>query len=124
MVSPEVVSLVVYAGSVVGSLARAIIPYLRKLKEAEEAGVDAPQFQKRYVFTAVLAVVLSSVVGVLLYPTLVTQVGADAALSGIFVYAFIAGFGSVALFNEILATTGFAGTSKETITPIPTEPPK
>jgi drug/metabolite transporter (DMT)-like permease len=111
------IAVIVFSASVLGALGRALLPYLRKLKEAAEAGVEPEPFAKKYVFSAVFAGVVSTIVGILLFPTIIANAPTE-ALAGVFVYGFIAGWGATSLFNEVLATT--TTTTKPEPTPTPT----
>lgn len=78
MVDATIVAAVVFAGCVLGAFGRAMFPYLRKLKEQEDAEAAAGpatekpiKFQRKYVYTAVFSAIVSLIVGMTLFPTLV-----------------------------------------------------
>jgi hypothetical protein len=106
------VSAVVYGSSVLGALARAMIPYLRARAAAEREGKPPEDFRKTYLFTAILAVVISGVIGVLLFPDLIKNTP-DATAAGVFAYGFIAGWGATSLLNQILSTGQQSSLKKE-----------
>lgn len=103
MLDAAIVAAVVFAASILGALARAVIPYLRARAAAEQSGESAPPFQQKYTFTAVLAIVVSTIVGILLFPTIIENAPVS-TLAAVFVYGFIAGWGATSMFNEIMAT--------------------
>ena len=103
MLDAAIVAAIVFAASIIGALARAILPYLRARAAAEQSGEPTPPFQQRYTFTAILAIVVSSIVGILLFPSIIEN-APTAVLTGVFVYGFIAGWGSTSIFNEVMAT--------------------
>jgi len=115
VLSPEIITVVVFSASIIGGIARALLPYLRKLAE-QEANTTPEPFQKKYVFTAALAIVVSTITGVLLFPNIIANSPTE-AVAGVFVYGFIAGWGATSLFNEVLAT----GTKKPEPVPVPNE---
>lgn len=78
MVDAAMVAAVVFAGVVLGAFGRAMFPYLRKLKEQEDADAQAGpttekpvKFQRKYVYTSVFSAIVSLIVGMTLFPTLV-----------------------------------------------------
>src|SRR6185503_20268501 len=103
MLDAAIVAAVVFAASVIGALARALLPYLRARAAAEQSGEPMPPYQQRYTFTAILAVVVSSIVGILLFPTIIENAPVS-TLAAVFVYGFIAGWGATSIFNEVMAT--------------------
>jgi len=103
MLDAAFVAAIVFAASIIGALARALLPYLRARAAAEQSGEPIPAYQQRYTFTTILAIVVSSIVGILLFPT-IAENAPTATLAGVFVYGFIAGWGSVSIFNEVMAT--------------------
>ena len=113
-------ALVVFAAAIVGGLARALLPYLRKLAAAEADPNEVP-FQKRFIFTAILAIVTSAIVAVLVFPTIIEGVpdpNAKAGLAGVFVYGFLATWGANDLFNQVISTgvtTANKTTKKEVV---------
>jgi hypothetical protein len=81
MVDAAIVGGVVFAGVVLGAFGRAMFPYLRKLKEQEDAEAEhlergtVPEkpikFQRKYYYSAIFSAVVALFVGMTLYPGLV-----------------------------------------------------
>jgi hypothetical protein len=81
MVDAALVGGVVFAGVVLGAFGRAMFPYLRKLKEQEDAEAARAEagtipekpikFQRKYYYSAIFSAVVSLFVGMTLYPGLV-----------------------------------------------------
>ena len=124
----EITIAVVFAAAVVGGLARALLPYLRKLAAAEAEASEIP-FQRRYLFTVVLSVVTSTILAVTVFPSLVDNLPASentAGIAGIFVYGFLATWGLNDVFNQIMSTGSVAAASETTLKKkiVPKIPPK
>jgi hypothetical protein len=112
-----IVVAVVFIAAVAGGLARALLPYLRMLAAAEAEATEIP-FQRRYLFTVTLAVVVSTILAVTVFPGLISNVPTDtdvAGLGGIFAYGFLATWGLNDVFNQIMSTGGLASKSETTV---------
>jgi hypothetical protein len=129
MVDEIIVNAIVFGGSVMGGFARAMFPYLRKLKEIEdkqETGEEQPiKFQRKYLYTSIFSVVLALFIGMTLYSGLLSDINVDevteASLAGIFMASLLAAWGANDVFNQILST----GTPTSTkIEPAPMFKPK
>lgn len=103
------IELVVLAACIAAGLGRALLPYIRKLKDAEETGSEI-EFSRKYIFTTVYAVVISMIVGLLAYPAIIGTVPSEGALIGVFITAFVGAWGLSDIFNQVTAT-GSSGSS-------------
>jgi hypothetical protein len=111
-----IVVAVVFIAAIAGGLARALLPYLRMLAAAEAEASEIP-FQRRYLFTVALAVVVSTILAVTVFPGLISALPAEgdvAGLGGIFAYGFLATWGMNDIFNQIMSTGGLASKSETT----------
>lgn len=90
---------IAYIGVFVGVLLRTLLPYIRKLKEAEG---DTKQlaFDIKYVGTAIFAMIISFVVSALIFPTFEIP---ETYNVYIFLQSFTFGYASNDLINEVIA---------------------
>ncbi len=105
--------LIVFSGVIIGGFGRMMLPYLQKLKEAENQGTNPPGFQKKYIFTMIYSFALSLVAAMTLFPSISANIPADAqaaAVPGIFFTTVLAGWGANSLVNNI--TTMATGQKK------------
>jgi hypothetical protein len=102
--------LLKFCGIFLGVLARAILPWLRKLKEGK-----AKRFRKGYVFSALSSIILGFFITLLIFPQFAaTGIGAPAPslepLVKLFCLAFGFGFGWHGIVSE---AARWAGAFKE-----------
>ena len=103
-----------FLGIFLGVLARAIIPWLRKLREGK-----VRRFRKGYIYSAISSIILGFFITLLIFPQFVaTGVGASApsleSLLKLFCLAFGFGFGWHAIVSE---AASWAGAFREPIEP-------
>lgn len=87
-------------GIFTGVLFRTLLPYLRKLKEAEQDGRELP-FDLKYLYTALFSLLVSFIVTMLIFPAFVVP---DVAVPYLFAMAFSFGYTSNGITNEIIST--------------------
>lgn len=92
LVCGKLVEWIAFVGVLVGIIARAAFPYLRKISGGEEL-----KWERRYTASLVASLVLSLIVTLLVFPGFVAP---QAEAFSVFVMAFIFGFGFEALVNE------------------------
>lgn len=97
------VEVIVLLACISAGLGRALLPYIRKLKEAEETG-STIEFQRKYLFTTLYSVGISLIFGLLAYPAIIQGTPDTGALVGVFITAFGTAWGLNDLFNQIIAT--------------------
>lgn len=90
---------IAYIGVFVGILLRTLLPYIRKLKDAEKKN-EQLTFELKYVGTAIFALIVSFVVSALIFPTFPIP---DTYNVYIFLQSFTFGYASNDLINEIIA---------------------
>ena len=90
---------IAYIGVFVGVLLRTLLPYIRKLKDAEEKKEEF-SFDMKYVGTALFAVIVSFITATLIFPAFTIP---EDLLGYIFITAFGFGYASNDLINEIIA---------------------
>lgn len=105
------VELVVLLACIGAGLGRALLPYIRKMKDAEESG-STIEFDRKYIFTTVYSVAISLIFGLLAYPAIIQGVPDSGALVGIFIAAFGTAWGLNDIFNQITST----GSSSSAVT--------
>jgi len=90
---------IAYIGVFVGVFLRTLLPYIRKLKEAqgknEELGFDV-----KYVATAVFSFIVSFIVASLIFPSFVVP---DVLDLYIFLQAFAFGWATNDVINEVIS---------------------
>ena len=110
MVDANLISGVVIIGALLGAFGRAMLPYMRKLKEQEEmenAGSQPPvKFKQRYVWTIVFALVTAMVISLTAFPQLTANLPANAPVTSIFILSFLSTWGMGDVVNQIVATSG------------------
>jgi len=97
----DVSVLTSFLGIFVAVLLRTLLPYVDKLREAEERNEALPAWNHRYTWTCISALVTGFVSAMLLLPTFampLTTIGQFA----IFIIAFGYGWGVNDVYNEIL----------------------
>lgn len=95
-----------------------MLPYLQKLKEAENTDQPAPVFQKKYIFTMIYSLALSLIAAMTLFPTIAANIPqnlAIAAFPGIFFTTILAGWGANSIINNVITmkTGGTFAASKQ-----------
>ncbi len=90
---------IAYIGVFVGVLMRTLLPYARKLKEAEGDNKQLA-FDIKYVGTAIFAVIVSFITATLIFPTFTIP---EDLLGYIFITAFGFGYASNDIINEVIA---------------------
>ncbi len=90
---------IAYIGVFVGVLLRTLLPYIRKLKEAEGAEKQL-SFDIKYVGTAIFAMIVSFVVSTLIFPTFEIPETYNIYIFG---QSFAFGWASNDLINEVIA---------------------
>jgi hypothetical protein len=90
-----ITEIAIASGLFLGCLARALLPFLKKQAEAGERG-EVIRWEKRYTWTIVLAVVVSMVAAVLIFPTI------DIPNSNVFPLTFAIGWGSTDMLNTLV----------------------
>ena len=89
-------------GVFLGCLCRTSLPYLRKARENPSI-----VFDRTYVITFLVNVVLSMIASILIFPTLEIPSGIN--LYQIFTMSFVAGWGSQDIINQIVSTRPSGG---------------
>lgn len=110
---------IIIGGGILGGVGRMMLPYLRKLAAAEGSGQPVP-YQHRYTFTTVFSVIVSTVVGMTLFPQLLANTTAGAPLASVFITSFLTSWGSNSLFGNVIATGN--GTTPTPTTPTAAKP--
>lgn len=90
---------IVAIGVFLGVFTRTMFPYLKKLKDAQDANQQLP-FDKSYVVTALFSAITSIVATMFIIPTFEALNGPQGVL---FAQAFTTGFTANALINEIVS---------------------
>lgn len=90
---------VAYIGIFVGVLLRTLLPYVKKLKKAEDKNEEF-KFDFKYAGTAIFALVISFVVSTLIFPTFTIP---EIALPYVFAQAFAFGWTANDIINEIIS---------------------
>lgn len=110
MVDANLISAVVIIGALLGAFGRAMLPYLRKLKEQEEsenAGTAMPvKFKQRYVWTMAFALITAAAISLTAFPQLTANLPANAPVTSIFILSFLSTWGMGDMVNQIVATSG------------------
>src|SRR5437899_2758225 len=104
-VNPFTVQIIVFGGIVVGAFGRMMLPYLQKLKEAENNDTEPPKFQHKYIFTMIYSLALSLIAGLTLFPAISANIPANLALAafpGIFFTTILAGWGANSIINNVV----------------------
>jgi hypothetical protein len=104
-----------FSGIFLGVLARAIIPWLRKIRDGK-----ARRFRKRYIYSALSSIILGFFITLLIFPQFAASGAAGSApslesLVKLFCLAFGFGFGWHGIVSEAASWTGaFKEPDKET----------
>ncbi len=93
-------TIIAFLGVFLGVFFRTVLPYIRKMKEAEERGERLP-FDFKYLGTAIFAFMVSLTVTLLTFPAFVIP---EQAGIYIFCSAFGFGYASNDVINEVIAT--------------------
>lgn len=109
-------TIVAFIGLFLGCLARVALPFLRKAKEAADAGQPI-KFELRYLITAIFSVVIAVIEAMILFPTF--NLPAESAL----VVAFLFGWANTDVLNEIVSTAKKTPAQIETSTDEDSKPP-
>jgi hypothetical protein len=97
----DVSLLTSFAGIVAAVLLRTLLPYAKKLRDAEERGEPTPAWNHKYTWTCITALVTSFVTTLLILPAFnVPQT--TTGLFAIFIVAFGYGWGINDAANKIL----------------------
>jgi len=89
------IEYVIVMGLFLGVLLRTILPALKKWSKPGEDFV----FQIRYLFTAIVVIIISGVTAFTIFPSFVIPEG---TAFNIFVLAFLSGWGANDLFNTLV----------------------
>ncbi len=95
--------VLVFLGVFLGCLARSVLPFLRKAREAAERGL-AFSWDHRYTVSFAVALLVAWVSAVLITPSVVIE-GPTGPLV-VFCTAFAVGFGSNGFLNELMKQAG------------------
>jgi len=110
MVDGNLVSAVVIVAALLGAFGRAMLPYLRKLKEQEEAenaGTAQPiKFKQRYLYTIVFALITAAAISLTAFPQLTANLPENVPVTSIFILSFLSTWGMGDVVNQIVATSG------------------
>jgi hypothetical protein len=99
MVDTNILQVVVFVSVVAGAFGRTMLPYLQKLKEAEEG--EKPVFQHKYFFTMLYSLAISLGLSLTLFSSVLASVPTDAALSSVMIIAGLTGWGANSVVNGI-----------------------
>ena len=116
MVEVWTTQAVVFGGAFLGTLTRTLLPYWDKMRETPEL-----VFEKKFLGTAVIAIIISAVVGATLFTpmmALVESVG-EATLAAVFFLVFTAALGTNEIVNQFISSK-----PPEVTTTTTTEPAK
>lgn len=102
MSSELVVDGVILLGSILGAATVTLIPYFKKVREAAEIDGSSIVFDKKFLYTALIAFVLGTVVSVLNFAEVQAQVDQGQTLLKIFVTSFGIAFTANWIFNRAL----------------------
>jgi hypothetical protein len=102
MADPLITEVLIFVAVVAGSFGRTMLPYLQKLKEAEEG--DKPVFQHKYFFTMLYSLAISLGTTMTLFPSVVAAIPSNAALPSIMIIAGLAGWGANSVVNGIVSS--------------------
>lgn len=121
MVEVWMTQAVVFGGAFLGTLTRTLLPYWDKLRETPEL-----VFEKKFLGTAAIAVIISAVIGATLFTpmmTLVTEIAADSTLAAVFFIVFTAALGTNEIVNQFIKSKPLETATTTTTEPVkPTEP--
>lgn len=99
IIDQNLVEGLIFVSVVAGAFGRTMLPYLQKLKEAEED--DKPVFQHKYFFTMLYSLAISLGVTLTLFPTILQNIPNTASLSSIMVISGLTGWGANSIVNGI-----------------------
>ena len=95
--------LVIFLGVFLGCLARSLVPFMRKLGELAKEGKPLT-WDHRYTASLVVATFVGFVASIFVMPTVPTAELGSGVLA--FCGAFLIGFGSNSIVNEIMKLVG------------------
>jgi hypothetical protein len=100
---------VILLGSILGAATVTLIPYFQKIREVKKIDGSELKFDKKFLYTALIAFVLGTVVSLLNYSTVEAQVDENQTLLKIFVTAFGIAFTANWIFNSVLKPSSLVG---------------
>lgn len=102
MVDINTLQILVFVSAVAGAFGRTMLPYLQKLKEAEEG--DKPVFQHKYFFTMIYSLAISLGTTMTLFPTLMQNLTTNVGIPSMMIVAGLTGWGSNSIVNAITSS--------------------
>ena len=96
--------LIIFLGVFLGCLARSLVPFMRKLGELAKEGKPLA-WDHRYTASLIVAVFVGFVASMFVLPTAIVEHALGSGLLA-FCGAFLIGFGSNSIVNEIMKLVG------------------
>lgn len=93
---------VILAGSILGASIITVIPFLKKVREAGAIDGSVLKFDKKFLYTALIAFTIGTVLALLNFDDVRNQVNTQESLIRIFVTSFGIAFGANWIFNSVL----------------------
>lgn len=97
-----VVDGVILLGSILGAATVTLVPYFKKIREAQVIDGSGIVFDKKFLYTALIAFVLGTVVALLNFAEVEAQVDQGQTLLKIFITSFGIAFTANWIFNSAL----------------------
>lgn len=93
---------IILAGSILGAATVTLIPYFRKQREAGQIDGSKLVFDKKFLYTALIAFALGTIFSILNFSSVEAQVDANTTAVKIFATAFGIAFSANWIFNSAL----------------------
>ena len=100
---------VILLGSILGAATVTLVPYFSKIREAKKIDGSELKFDKKFLYTALIAFVLGTVVALLNFSTVESQVDQNQTLLKIFATSFGIAFTANWIFNSVLKPSSLVG---------------
>lgn len=95
------VTTIAFIGVFIGILCRTLLPYIKKLKAAQEKEPpETVKFDLKYVWTAIVSLFISLIASMLIFPSFTIPTGAQFY---VFLQSFIFGWASNDIINQLIA---------------------
>lgn len=106
--SQVLIDVTILFGSALGVTLATMIPYLQKDRTSEAIGDGHLKFDKKFIGTLVMALVIGIVTAIMSFDTTSANVDQHGTIVKIFIAAFIAGGGSNLIINGLLKVSNLA----------------
>lgn len=108
MSSELVTDGIILAGSLLGSATVTLVPYFAKIREVKQINGSTLKFDSKFLYTALIAFVLGTVVSILNFTAVEAQIDQEQTLLKIFVTSFGIAFAANWIFNSVLKPSSLA----------------